>query len=236
MKVTYIHHSSFLVETDSTQLLFDYTEGPLPTLSQDKDLLIFVSHRHGDHFSPVIFSLSETYPRAFYILSDDIWENRVPEELYGKVRFMDPGAVLTLSQGGGTTITAYKSTDEGVAFAVKNSGAVIYHAGDLNNWYWSGETKAWNNNMAANYHRELNKMREDGLHPDVAMIPVDGRLEEWFYLGLQEFMDTVGAEFIFPMHFWDDFSVISRMKELPCAASYRDRIADIKEKGQIFEL
>ncbi|MCQ4837997.1 hypothetical protein NE556_22750, partial [[Clostridium] symbiosum] len=30
-------------------------------------------------------------------------------------------------------------------------GSTIYHAGDLNNWWWEGEDKAWNHNMAANY-------------------------------------------------------------------------------------
>mgnify|MGYP001712378457 CR=1 FL=1 len=32
MKVTYIHHSSFLVETDENYFLFDYFEGELPEL------------------------------------------------------------------------------------------------------------------------------------------------------------------------------------------------------------
>ena len=56
MKVTYIHHSSFLVETDENYFLFDYFEGELPEFKEDKPLLVFASHRHGDHFSPVIFA------------------------------------------------------------------------------------------------------------------------------------------------------------------------------------
>lgn len=50
MKVTYIHHSSFLVETDENYFLFDYFEGELPEFKEDKPLLVFASHRHGDHF------------------------------------------------------------------------------------------------------------------------------------------------------------------------------------------
>lgn len=30
MKITYIHHSAFLVETESAYLLFDYFQGKLP--------------------------------------------------------------------------------------------------------------------------------------------------------------------------------------------------------------
>ena len=58
MKITYIHHSSFLVETEENYFLFDYFEGKLPQLKEDKPLLVFASHRHGDHFSPVIFELA----------------------------------------------------------------------------------------------------------------------------------------------------------------------------------
>ena len=40
MKVTYIHHSSFLVETDENYFLFDYFEGELPEFKEDKPLMI----------------------------------------------------------------------------------------------------------------------------------------------------------------------------------------------------
>lgn len=35
MKITYIHHSSFLVELESVYLLFDYTEGVIPGLKRE---------------------------------------------------------------------------------------------------------------------------------------------------------------------------------------------------------
>ena len=37
--------------------------------------------------------------------------------------------------------TAFKSTDECVAFLIETEGKWIYHAGDLNNWVWDGEPK-----------------------------------------------------------------------------------------------
>ena len=57
MKVTYIGHSGFLVETSGCSLLFDYYQGEIPRLRQDKPLFVFVSHRHSDHFNPEIFSI-----------------------------------------------------------------------------------------------------------------------------------------------------------------------------------
>ena len=35
-----------------------------------------------------------------------------------------------------------KSTDEGVAFIVREKDGTIYHAGDLNWWHWEGEPKS----------------------------------------------------------------------------------------------
>ena len=81
MKVTYIHHSSFLVELQRMTLLFDYFEGDIPAIREDAPLVVFASHRHGDHFAPVIFELAKRHPQVYYILSDDIWRKRVPEEL-----------------------------------------------------------------------------------------------------------------------------------------------------------
>ena len=40
MKITYIHHSAFLVETESVYLLFDYFQGNLPELSEKKPLYV----------------------------------------------------------------------------------------------------------------------------------------------------------------------------------------------------
>ena len=47
MKVTYIHHSSFMAELEHAALLFDYFEGEGPAGEGDKPLFVFASHRHG---------------------------------------------------------------------------------------------------------------------------------------------------------------------------------------------
>ncbi len=64
MTITYIHHSGYLLETEQALLLFDFVEGALPPLDPAKDLFVFVSHRHEDHFSPKIFDLAATHPPA----------------------------------------------------------------------------------------------------------------------------------------------------------------------------
>lgn len=236
MKVTYLSHSGFLVELKTRILLFDFIGGPLPKLATDKKLLVFVSHRHPDHFSKNIFALAASHPDPCFILSDDIWQNQVPVEHYGQTIFIDAGRSWELDADPRTRISTFHSTDEGVAFLVETEGTVIYHAGDLNDWVWKGESQAWNHQMSTNYANELTLIAATGLCPDVAFLPLDGRLEEWFYLGLHEFMETIGAKQVFPMHFWDDYGIIDRLKALPGSENYRDRIMDIRRQGQEFQL
>ena len=48
MRVTFLGHSGFLMESESVCLLFDWSEGELPPLPE-KPLFVFASHRHQDH-------------------------------------------------------------------------------------------------------------------------------------------------------------------------------------------
>ncbi|MEY8354381.1 MBL fold metallo-hydrolase [Lachnospiraceae bacterium 54-53] len=246
MKITYIHHSSFLVELETVTLLFDYTEGPLPEFHNDKLLLVFASHRHGDHYSEKILEFKKIHENTRYILSDDIRSKRIPEEILKDVISMKPGEQYDLripagkkdmspeEEAGRVQIQTFLSTDEGVAFLIEAEGKVIYHAGDLNNWRWEGEPESWNDSMAKKYSEQVDKMA--GMHMDAAFLPLDPRQEEAFYLGFHEFMEKTKVDHAFPMHCWGDFSVIKRLKEMELSEPYRDRIADIHEDGEYYEI
>ena len=231
MKVTYIHHSSYLVETDSVTMLFDYFQGELPEIPEKKPLYVFASHRHGDHFSEVIFDLAKKYENTIFVLSYDIEEKRVPEPLRGRTYFLKPDEIW---EHEGLKVETYRSTDEGVAFWCSADGNEIYHAGDLNHWYWDGEDEQWNKDMTAAYRSEIAKMR--GRTADVAFLPLDPRQEQYFYLGIDDFVKEVHVKHIFPMHFWDQFDVGERLKALPCSEGYRDRIIEIKQEEHEYEV
>ncbi len=55
MKVTYLDHSGFLLELKDRYYVFDYYKGVLPPLDKEKEVLVFCSHCHGDHYNPKIF-------------------------------------------------------------------------------------------------------------------------------------------------------------------------------------
>lgn len=245
MKITYIHHSSFLIELETMTLLFDYTEGVLPEIRRDKPLLVFASHRHGDHYSEKVLDLIREYKGIRYIFSDDIWRSGLPAEILGDITSMKPGQEQKFwfenegvlenplkDKEADIQVVTYRSTDEGVAFLIKAEGKTLYHAGDLNNWYWEGEPADWNANMAKDYSAEIDKMK--GMEIDVAFLPLDPRQEEAFCLGLDEFMRKVCVSHVFPMHLWGDFSVIAKLKEMEISAPYRERIEDIQKDGDCY--
>lgn len=247
MVITYIHHSSFLAELSGMYLLFDYTEGEIPPLKAEKPLLVFASHRHGDHFSPRIFDLAKSHPLIRYVLSDDIFASRIPAQLDAVTDQFGPGEIIRLELPGRgkdmpdageqeVEIHTFRSTDEGVAFLIAAEGSVIYHAGDLNDWVWEGEPEEDNRKMHEAYMKELRNIADTKLLPDVAFVPLDPRQEQDFYLGMDEFMHVVGAKTVFPMHFWGDFSVTAKLRALPCAESYHGQLVELHYDGETFQV
>ena len=224
--VTYIEHSCFLVETKECYLLFDYYGGevPLPALDPAKPLLLFNSHAHHDHFSKEIFSLRDRYPRALFVLSADI---PVPAAVQPFTCPMLPHEhrLLQLAGGRGTvSIDTLRSNDEGVAFIIRIGELCIYHAGDLNNWWWDGDVE--DQKLADIYHEELEHIR--GRHFTAAFIPLDPRLKGW-WKGIEDFMHYADADAIFPMHNFGEKGLPKKFLALDCAADYKNRVFDVED-------
>lgn len=231
--VTYIGHSGFLVETEHLLLLFDYYQGELPVLPKEKPCFVFASHRHQDHFNPAIFNLADTHPRIHYILSSDIWQSRIPESLREQSVRLKPGTSWSV-QDSLLSVTTLRSTDEGVAFLLQCGGLTIYHAGDLNDWRWEGEPEDWNRQMARHYREYLEPLRNRSI--DLAFIPLDPRQEDHYCLGMDYFLELTRTGTIFPMHCWEDYSIIGRwLKEHP-DSPYKDRIVTVSRQGEQFSL
>lgn len=50
MKITYLDHSGFAVEYKKYVLIFDWYKGKLPEFDSEKEIYVFSSHSHYDHF------------------------------------------------------------------------------------------------------------------------------------------------------------------------------------------
>lgn len=195
---------------------------------QEKQWLVFASHRHQDHFCPDIFALAEKYPIT-YVLSSDILSRRVPEERQEQTVRLKAGECW---EDEGVFVETLKSTDEGVAFLVQAEGQVIYHAGDLNNWHWELETEAWNRKMEVNYQKFLEPLR--GREIDAAFVVLDPRQGNSYALGMDYFLQTAKAKKVYPMHCWEEYSVIERWMGEHMDSPYRENMVGIKGRGEVF--
>ena len=260
-EIWYLYHSGFAVKTRVSAhmpprehfLVFDYyadepaVSGPgaggrsldtgviEPAQIAGERVTVFASHRHPDHYNPVIWRFADAIPSLQYLLSGDIRRTRSAKEACAagdkNVRYIRPGEALDLD---GLRVTALDSTDIGIAFLVKDGPLTIFHAGDLNWWHWEGEPEAENRKMARDFCAQIDRLRGERI--DLAFFPVDPRLGGDCVRGIDYFMRTVGAAAVFPMHFGDDTGVIGRLKRDPRTAAYRDRIMEIHRRGERFSL
>ena len=217
MKVTYLNHSGILVELNNRYCIFDYYRGELPLLDRNKEVIVFCSHCHEDHYNPLIFDLLDERGLNYRtVLANDISDEK--RLLKIKHSFVESNQSYQLD--GGLQVETLLSNDSGVAFIVRSDEGIIYHSGDLNDWYWEGEPKEDNLELRTIYHSEIGKIR--GRHFDLAFVPLDPRLEMHYADGLLYFLENVDCDAVYPIHYWGDPSVIQRfITEYP---EYQSRI------------
>lgn len=219
VKVEYIFHSGFTVETKNHFLVFDYYKGDLNI--KDKKTYIFSTHSHEDHFNPAILDLDGDIK---YIFSDDI-------EIQSQrdITFMRAYKSIFLDD---LQIKTYSSTDLGVSFFVKVDGINIFFAGDLNWWAWDNDTPKEKESMEYLFKKKIGRMEEEKV--DIAFFPVDPRLEDNYYMGGQYFIDKLKPKYFFPMHFGDNHS--KNEKFIHKMEDSNTHIVNIEHKNQVFEL
>ena len=233
-KVWYLAHSGFAVQTESSFLIFDYylDEPKGGTIEQgvidpkelaEKNVIVFVSHNHDDHFNPVVFEWQKTIPNIKYILSNDISE--IPNAI-----MIGPNDTVEQEN---LVVKTYRSTDEGVAFLVQIDGLAIYHAGDLNWWHWEGELDTYNMKMADDYKKQIDLLADERI--DLAFVPLDPRQERQYDWGIKYLLERNDVPYVVPMHFWNQPDVIDRLLVEPYMSCHANRICPLRHRGEYLE-
>jgi L-ascorbate metabolism protein UlaG (beta-lactamase superfamily) len=218
IKINYLYNSSFKIETRNHVFIFDYYNDSVANgkkgsangtigiddIKTEKDVLVFCSHSHGDHFSKVIFDWAKINPSIKYILSSDI-KVEVTNANISKISAYE---VLEVSD---VYIKAFGSTDLGISFLLKVDGITIFHAGDLNWWHWYDESDEDNIKMGKFFKEEIAKL--NGKKIDIAFFPVDSRLKDSYNLGPDYFIDKLAPNVFVPMHFREDFSITKKFAD-----------------------
>lgn len=167
-RLHYFYNSGWLVETEKHVLLFDFIPSAdaaisFATLQQElkkgtaasKKLLVFISHDHEDHFNKSIFWLGEKDSNVEFVLG---WKPAQKPSV-SALSILNPGDSLVRND---LSVFTHPATDDGSAFLVKIDGLFIYHAGDH---------ALWVEELASQFTKELQGMKEKAGKIDLAFIP-----------------------------------------------------------------
>lgn len=229
MILTYIFHSGFVLEAEGCILIFDYWMDPAnvvpPIIRKAKPVYVFSSHFHEDHFSRSIFSWRENKKEITYILSKDILRRKRARQEEADV-WMGKGAIW---QDSHIKVIATGSNDSGVSWVIQIEGKLVFHAGDLNNWYakFLYDREDVPPMIISEEFCEIDPLKEEKLFLgelkdiakqtnrfDIAMFPVDGRIGNGYTLGGRQFIERFEIGLFVPMHFvMSGFESSWRMKD-----------------------
>lgn len=234
MKLTYIYHSGFAIETDSCNIIIDFFKDSESLkkgivhdviLKSDKKLYVLSTHSHADHFNKDILKWKKEKANIQYVFSKEIKDSRVTD--IDDAVFLDK---LKIYEDDLIKIEAFGSTDIGGSFLINCDGKTIFHAGDLNNWHWDEESTPEEIKEAEMaYLTELNILAEKARELDVAMFPVDSRLGKNYMKGAQQFIDKIKVRLFVPMHFSKNYADANAFKSN--AEAKGCRFFTINEKG-----
>jgi L-ascorbate metabolism protein UlaG (beta-lactamase superfamily) len=229
VKITYLFHSGFTVETANHFLIFDYYQpaahpGPAiltrDFLKTKTSVVVLVSHSHADHFDRAILKWANL-ENISYICSNDIEVAKPPPHW----RRMAPYQELTLPD---LQVNTFGSTDQGVSFLVKADGLTIFHAGDLNCWRWNEDTTQEQERAEAAFQAEVARIVGNPI--DIAFFPVDRRLEANYARGALRFLAQLQPKLLIPMHFGKDYEATTAFAALIQNTPWRT--VEITRQGQ----
>lgn len=213
MKITYLYHSGYMVETETCVLLFDCINLNEVSIDDQKPLYIFVSHHHQDHFQPEILDLKGVKFVGYDVL--------IPEKTKD-IKVLKPGDEVDHQT---LKIKALGSTDDGVSFFIEVEQQTLFYAGDLNNWHWKLESTL--DEIEAMNQQYLQIIQPlTGQKIDVLFYPLDPRLGVDIDLGLRQLLELTQVRHIFPMHFSSDVEAMATYYE---ASPFNDRIIPITQ-------
>lgn len=238
MKITYIWHDSFVIETEEEVFLFDYWKDPSKILDirnwAAKMVYVFVSHHHKDHFNRDIFKWSHEIDSGFvgikYIISKDtarmVRYMLKAGTIYRGANRVDSSLVEVLQEGEfyedeRVKIYAFGSTDIGNSYLIAHSGRYIFHAGDLNAWVWKDEsTESEIEAALSEFRGKIAPIRSVTETIDLAMFPVDSRIGRDYWEGASIFLREFEVHNFVPMHFGLDEDAESESKRIADAIAF----------------
>lgn len=238
MKLTYIYHSCFCIQTKEVNIIIDFykdtdhTDGFIykNILSDSKKLYVLCTHSHLDHYNGEILEWEKKLKNITYIFSKDI--------LYADITNKKDAVFLEKPEryeDENIMVKAYGSTDVGSSFYIEVGGKKIFHAGDLNNWHWNEESTEKEVKEAEEFYaNELAIISKDIKKLDIAMFPIDPKLGKDFMKGAEQFIEAIDVDLLVPMHFDENYDKAKEFENI--ADKHNTKYWTITKKGQEINL
>jgi ankyrin repeat protein len=195
--VWYVEHSGWAVKTANHLLVFDYYK-PDPAPDQpgiangwivpaeigDLPVTVFISHSHGDHYMPSVFTWKNSVKNITYVAGFK------PEGQSGYIlpALHEPTAL------NGLEIIPIEANDSGQGYFITVDGVTIFHPGDHANRQ---------RDFSGPFKKEIDYLADRGLKADILFVPVSGcGFGDIISVKKGNFytMDRLSARHVFPMH------------------------------------
>ncbi|MBN2348130.1 MAG: ankyrin repeat domain-containing protein [Bacteroidales bacterium] len=240
-KVIYTGHSGWIVQTQNNYLVFDFWDQNLSSSKclangafcekemKDKNVYVFVSHDHSDHFDTAIYAWANEVANITYIFGFK------PEEswLYQNRSYNGPSYSYIkdneTSKVNDIKVTTIKSNDTGQGFLVQVDGLKIYHPGD--HALFTAEDEA-------GFKKEVDFLADQTAQVDIAFLPVTGCPSRWkkefivegFFYSIQKLNPTQ----VFPMHAFQREYNLKEFAELAEERKSQTNIVCAENRGDNF--
>ncbi len=200
-RVTYIYHNCFVLDLGVRTFLFDCpadshlqpaARAGMRSAIRGKDLYVFVTHGHEDHFNPDLPIFTNEAAQVHYVFSDDI-DDMYPESVPAGTLVVEPDGEY---EAWGMEISTLMSNDLGVAFIIHVDGQVVYYGGDLAEWRWDDAGPRDQEFAVSFFEKALERISKQRV--DIAFSNVDKRLSN--LTGGVKFVRKVEPGLFVPMH------------------------------------
>jgi len=248
--INYLYHSGWVIFTEKHVLVFDYWNDGQPPAEKTmlngwltsaelkgRDVMVFISHEHEDHWNPDIFKWSSELENINYILGFNPENHRLMLERQNEIPAFSQMTGRMTNEINGVIITSFPSTDSGVGYLVEVDGITVLHPGDHANAEMS---------LSQAYKSEIDYIAEMNKKIDIAFFPVTGcgfpdieAVKEGIYYSV----DKLKLKSIYPMHVGNDVAKLGIFKqecaeripglEVNCFESKGDRFAYKKQKTEV---
>ena len=243
-KVHYCGHSGWAVNTKNSVLIFDYwsrnkiTQDPgfvngtiNPKEIKDKDVYVFVSHDHGDHYDTTIYAWQKDIKDITYIygfVPEKAWQHK-------KTGYHGPDYVYIednkTKKVGDVAISTLKSNDTGQGFLVEVDGVSIYHPGDHALFTKEDEE---------GFKKEVDFIAGVNSTVDIAFLPVTGCPSRWkkefIVEGFFYSIDQLNPKEVFPMHAFNREYSLNEFAEMAKKRNTKADIVCVENNGDNFSL